>query len=305
MFEEGLDKTISTIEVPSGNLSAGIGYIIIPDNDAIDRDEFVEDCLRTKRVSIYGGLGYGTIHDVSIDESVLQRITFPKVKGERSTPIVWLNIPVFNKPVVIAALRYDNDFSSLEELERNFNLHHLNKHIDVSFRAKEASCDISIKGDAEVPAKLNLNVTNENKTSEVNVFVKGNTKIHSTESLILQSDKKIDLKIIDKENVEKCSIVYEDKVGLIYKDEFKNEIILNDSNIQIKSGKKKIVLQEGKEPIILGDTLKTTLEQILDGIAALTVGTVFGPSSTPINSAVFTGIKQKLDTILSKVSSTD
>lgn len=305
MFEEGLDKTIKTIPIETGNLHAGVGFIFIPDNDSIDRDEFVEDCLRTKRVCIQGGIGYGTMYDVAIDEHVLQRIKFPKEKGQRSTPVIWLNIPAFNKPAIIATLTYDNDFTQLDELERTFNLDHLNKHIDVSFRAKEACCDISIKGDTEIPAQLNLNVINEDKNSELNIFVKGNSKIHSTESIILQSDKKIDLKIIDIENIEKCSLSYEDKVGFIYKDEFKNEFLLNDKNIQIKSGGKKIILQDGKESIVLGDTLKKTLELILDGISQLTVGTVFGPSSVPINATIFATIKQNLNSILSKISKTD
>lgn len=305
LFDEGLDKTIKTIGTEDGKLSAGVGYIFIPDNDAVDRDDFVADCLRTKRVTIHGGVGYGTIQDVPIDESVLQRVTFPKEKGVKSTPVVWVNIPVFNKPVIIAVLQYDNDFTSLDELERSFSLVNGDKHIEFSARAKESTVDISIKGDASEPGILNLNVTNESKSCEVNVFVKGKTVINSTEELTIRSDKKINFKAVDSENVDKFTMTYEVGKGLTYVDEFKNEVTINGDKIQIKSGKEKIILQNGAQPLVLGDTLKSLLEAMLDAISSLTVGTVFGPSTVPINATVFQTIKSNLNTMLSKVSKTD
>ena len=72
------------------------------------------------------------------------------------------------------------------------------------------------------------------------------------------------------------------------------EIYLNnDGEIHIKGGDTSI------ESSILGETLQGKLEELIDAITAITVGTGVGPSSTPINSATFTSIKSSLSEILS------
>ena len=57
--------------------------------------------------------------------------------------------------------------------------------------------------------------------------------------------------------------------------------------------------------MVLGDTLKKILEELIDAINSLTVSTPHGPSGTPLNAATFSSIKGKLDTILSQISNTD
>ncbi len=88
-----------------------------------------------------------------------------------------------------------------------------------------------------------------------------------------------------------------------YKDDKGNEATFNEDNIQFKCNK--FNLGDGAEPMVLGNTLKDLLGQILDAINAITVPTPHGPSGTPINSSQFSAIKGKLSTILSKLSNTD
>ena len=56
------------------------------------------------------------------------------------------------------------------------------------------------------------------------------------------------------------------------------------------------------QKMVLGETLKTTLESLIDAITTLTVTCAApgNPSSKPINAAVFTAIKNNLSTILSQ-----
>ena len=54
------------------------------------------------------------------------------------------------------------------------------------------------------------------------------------------------------------------------------------------------------ESAVLGNKLKTQLENLIDSITSLTVPTAFGPSGTPINSSAFTSIKNQLSSILSQ-----
>lgn len=59
------------------------------------------------------------------------------------------------------------------------------------------------------------------------------------------------------------------------------------------------------EKAVLGETLKTKLEELIDAILAITVPTALGPSGTPINAAQFSTIKSQLDQILSNVNTLD
>ena len=57
--------------------------------------------------------------------------------------------------------------------------------------------------------------------------------------------------------------------------------------------------------MVLGNTLISLLSQLIDAILNMTVLTHVGPSGTPVNAAVFSEIKGKLEEALSKLSNTD
>ena len=88
-----------------------------------------------------------------------------------------------------------------------------------------------------------------------------------------------------------------------YTDKFNNEAIFNKNNIQFKC--KKFNVGNGNEHMVLGDTLKGLLEQLIGAINSITVPTPHGPSGTPLNSAQFNSIKSQLGKILSQLSNTD
>jgi len=60
--------------------------------------------------------------------------------------------------------------------------------------------------------------------------------------------------------------------------------------------------ENATEKAVLGNTLKSTLESLIDAINSITVTAPSGggPTSTPINAATFTSIKNNLTTILSQ-----
>ena len=58
------------------------------------------------------------------------------------------------------------------------------------------------------------------------------------------------------------------------------------------------------EPMVLGNELKTKLEELIDAIKAITVPTPAGPSGTPNNFVDFDAIKTDLSCILSKLGKT-
>lgn len=59
--------------------------------------------------------------------------------------------------------------------------------------------------------------------------------------------------------------------------------------------------READEAMVRGDTLKSLLDELFDALLAMTVNTVGGPSTPPLNAAQFQAIKARLVTFLSKV----
>ena len=86
-----------------------------------------------------------------------------------------------------------------------------------------------------------------------------------------------------------------------FKDQFDNIITSDKDNIKIQVAKE-FNINGGKEPMVLGDTLATLLEDMLKAIQKLTVMTPVGTSTVPVNIADFAAIQSKLDTIKSKIS---
>lgn len=79
------------------------------------------------------------------------------------------------------------------------------------------------------------------------------------------------------------------------------ELVLSPSGINVTHEEGLVFVgKDAEEAAALGDTLKGLLEELIDAIVQLTVNTVGGPSTPPLNSAQFQSIKQKLDTFLSK-----
>jgi hypothetical protein len=297
-----LDETIRPIAVNSENGSAGIGYITIPDNDNTDRDQFVEDCYRSNTVALLGGINHSFFCDVSIDKEVLKSIEFPKNKGQMGSPVVWVNIPSYNKPIVIAVLKCNGDYYLNAEGEWNLSREFNGNHIDISAKSKEGVLNFSV---IATGGKIKFNIIDANKNGEFNIYVKGKSQIHATEETQIISDKKIQFAVVDEDSKNRVVITYERDRGFTYIDEYSNEINIKDGQIQFKSDK--INHNDGNEPMVLGNTLKGIVSDLCDAISALTV-TCAGPgnpSSPPVNLAQFTVIKTKLKTMLSKKSNLD
>ena len=70
-----------------------------------------------------------------------------------------------------------------------------------------------------------------------------------------------------------------------------------------KSGQKVNIgdgAENADEPAVLGNTLKTLLEDLIDAIIAIKVPTPVGPSGEPLNRVQFESVKSQLQTFLSQ-----
>lgn len=294
MMEEDV---IGIRNLDTGIGSAGVGFVVVPSE--VDRVQYINDCYRTNTLTINGGKGYGYFSGVHADINVMQNIKFPTDEENRGTPVVWVKDAVSQLPVIVAVLRKQGDYYSLDENQYRLKRGTETRNVEIFVDGNTAGLDITILGDKEEPANIDIKLSSENADSVLNVSCDNEINIIGNKSVNVVTNQKATLKV--KENgEEKMSLSYELGVGLNYKDEFENEVVAKDGEVDIIS--KKINHNSGKEPMVLGDTLAKLLDDMLKAIQAITVISPVGVTSVPVNIADFAAIQAQLDTIKSKIS---
>lgn len=294
MMEEDV---IGIRNLDTGIGSAGVGFVVVPSE--VDRVQYINDCYRTNTLTINGGKGYGYFSGVHADINVMQNIKFPTDEENRGTPVVWVKDAVSQLPVIVAVLRKQGDYYSLDENQYRLKRGTETRNVEIFVDGNTAGLDITILGDKEEPANIDIKLSSENADSVLNVSCDNEINIIGNKSVNVVTNQKATLKVKEK-GEEKMSLSYELGVGLNYKDEFENEVVAKDGEVDIIS--KKINHNSGKEPMVLGNTLAKLLDDMLKAIQAITVISPVGVTSVPVNIADFAAIQAQLDTIKSKIS---
>ena len=293
------EEIIGIQKLDTGVGSAGVGFVVVPSD--IDREQYINDCYRTNTLTINGGRGYGYFRGVHADINVMQNISFPSGDENRGTAVIWVKDAISQLPVIVGVLRKQNEYYSLSENQYRLKRDNVDKTrvVELFIDGDTSSLDINVVGDKDEPANVNIKLNSENKDSIFNLSCDNEINISSEKNINIESNKKVSIQITDKGEL-KSSIFYELGTGFVYKDEFENEVNCKDGEINIVSNK--INHNSGKEPMVLGDTLATILEDILKSIQKLTVITPVGTSTIPVNVSEFAIIQSKINTIKSKKS---
>ena len=257
----------------------GVGYIAIPSD--IDREKYVKESLRTGKVCIFTNY-MEFIKNVRIGKITSQFIEFPDKVDELGSMVCWIKEPFHNQPIIIDVYKSLDEVDSQEENSFEFFKQTDDASVNIAGKAKDGSIGIDIDSELEEGGKLNISVLNGNENAEVNVFTKG--------TINLESVGKINAKTTDEYNIEVSEPNSDDKTT----------IQATKSETVIKSPK--IVHNEGKEAMVLGETLKKDiLDELIDVLINTKVPTSIGLQSF-ITIPQLQKLKQKTQTILSKKS---
>jgi hypothetical protein len=306
----GEDEEIGIKGLPSGNLSAGVGHIIIP--KGVDIDLYKEDVYRSGRVSMNGGYGYGDFHNILVDREVIQRIKFPERPGQQGSPVVWVNIPKHNEPVIVGCLKFEDEYHSISEQRVRFTRGVNGNVVDLDLDGKKGKITISVNAlEVDKNGEIEIILNSRNNDSKFKLKVNGEILINATGRIVQISDKTIETAVCKTDGTVTARVVMNGSSDetidrLLYEDQFNNKVIINKEFIQVKADDSSVIkFGEGKEPLVKGSTLKGHLDSIIDALGKLTVPTAFGPSGTPINIAEFEAVRGKFDDFLSKLTNTD
>jgi len=300
------EESLGVNGIQAENLVCGIGYVIVP--PGVDRKIYIKDVYDSGRISIFGGYGNSNFYDIPIDREVLQRVRFPETSIGFGTPVVWLNLPKFNEPMVIACLKYDEEFYSLSEFRSRTTHSKDGNSVDFDLDGKKGKITINVTGNKTSSGEVEININSVNNDAKYSLLVNGQIIQKSSGDTIRFSEKRISDVATDKAGtvVAKLEIKSGETNRLEYADEFENKITTSEDKINFRADKsKKIDFGDGAEPVVLAETLKSILDEYDDALGKLTVPTAFGPSGTRINAAEFKLVRDKFENFFSKLTNSD
>jgi hypothetical protein len=148
---------------PGFFIQASVAHIYIPKE--VDRNQFVETCMRKGICSIVRENSYGCINNVRIDNELIQRINWPTETGKLGSTVVVV-LDSFKKVYnVVAILNGDGDIGIAKEGQRIFHKETDKGTVTVTLDANRPVFQVLVEnGDAEIISrggKVNIISDNE------------------------------------------------------------------------------------------------------------------------------------------------
>lgn len=118
---------------------------------------------------------------------------------------------------------------------------------------------------------------------------------HHNRQVSLDADKALNVTVVGGATVTAKGVTVEAAEDGVLVKAAKKNVTLSAPGGQVKVG------AGAKEKMVLGDTLVSLMEELIDACAQLTVITAVGSSSPPVNAPAFMAVRAKLKTALSEL----
>lgn len=278
-----MEENYNLGQTPQGGFqyNGGIGYVAIPFD--IDRAEYIAYCFKQGRVSIKTEDG-GFINRCPISIDLLNWIVFPDKPEQNGSVVTWTLESVHKQPMINGILLSTDEINDLKENEFKIGRKFNDNFVFISGSPQKEYHSVVLKG-VKKP-KYIVRILNDDNNAERIEEIQGTTKTFTKKSYENSSNESIKHKVFKKnanENVEVEHLIT--AKGNYFKGE---EFVIND----------------GKEQMTLGNTLKDFLDELIDTIASSTVTTSIGQMPL-LNASQISALKQKTENILSKIGKLD
>lgn len=210
------------------------GFIVIP--NGVDRDLYVETCLRTGRVSVMGNGGV-FFRDVYITNEVLANIEFPSKENEQGSAVVLASNPYDGIPIVIGSY-CRNDQSPMWK-ENTFQFRKTVGNVTASLMVNPSDNTIMVSINSPEKASVSVRSTGSSE-SEVNVESTGSVNVLGGEMVSVKSYTQMEAKVVNPEKPEeeerRVSMDLE-KVSFHWKtEEMEQSLQVDNTGVMVKIG---------------------------------------------------------------------
>jgi len=221
-----VEKYVSTRVVGYRN-SAGIGYVVIPPD--IDRTKYIDESLKSGKLSLLLEDG-GVVENCIVSKNILNDIEFPKDYNNLGSMVAWVNKPKQNTPIIVSVLQKANEVNDLSENQMVFRRNMGSNSAEVSLFGKLGSVLINAKGSTGKSGRIDIVCENTDNTAQVNLIVKGNVKVKTSDTIVLETNNSFEVKV-DEFN----KIRLEKNNGFLLEDSFGNEILSQEKGFSIRN----------------------------------------------------------------------
>lgn len=241
----------------------------------VDRDRYIKTCFMTGTVSLVNENSEFK-HNVKIGRMALQMVNFPKDTESFGSEVVCASMPYSGKLYVVDVYTSSSEFYDQEENQYRFY-----KTDDKGGYAElrvDGAGKILLTVDGEEVTELQIMVTNKDRSGRLKVNVNGEIMVVNDGTTTIQSSQDITLEQYDGNEEDERTIIN----------------IIKD---QVKIVSKKILLNEGEEPILLGNKTIDFLTKLLDYLGKESAGPY-----PLLGNSNYIALKQDLEGLKSQLS---
>jgi hypothetical protein len=210
------------------------GFIVVP--NGVDRDLYVETCLRRGRVSVMGN-GGAFFRDIYITNEVLANIEFPEKENEQGSAVVIASNPYDGVPIVIGS--YPRNDQSPMWKENTFQFRKTVGNVTASLSVDPANNAVIVSINSPKKASVKVLATGSEE-SEVIVESTGSVNVTGGTNVSVKGYTQIEAKVVNPEKPEeeerKVSMDLE-KVYFHWKtEEMEQSLQVDNSGVSVKIG---------------------------------------------------------------------
>jgi hypothetical protein len=262
------------IPISGFKYTVGIAYIAIPQD--LDRDKYIKDCYANHYVCMRTEDG-GFHNRIPVSPEVLNFLEFPIKINELGSPVVYVTDQQLQHHYIVSRFQKRETLGDSSEHKFKFTRQLNGGHVEINGSAKNSSINVLIDGNNNAGI-CTINIFNKDKTSQLNVDIQGDVSIKSTGTLTLEQYGDLIVKTIDSDD---------------------NESSFKQSSSENKFYNEKFIINDGDEPMALGNKLVDFFEKLIDQIGAIQTITQLGLQPI-VNKSKVLELKNELKTILSK-----
>lgn len=242
-------------------VSSCVGMIYIP--KGVDRNKYVESCMRRGVCSVIRDNSFGVLENVKIDSEKIQLLEWPLETGILGDAVVLVLNPFKNQYSVVAVLNKDGNVLEAKEHTRHFSKQTENGRVSIDLDGQNVTVDVVSEG------------------GDINLITRGG-------NLSIKSDREVRV-----ESVGKVFVKTQEEVEIRYDDEETNNSLTVSKDL-IKQVSPRIEHNAADQAMLRGDKTIDLLDDLLKMLYEARTATSIGLQ--PLNNFV------KLNELRSKLN---
>jgi hypothetical protein len=231
------------------------GYIVL--RVGVNRTEYVKKCLANHTADIMlrdGTYFQNCLFSSNVASNVdgdYEGINFPNEVGELGSIVLVAFAMGTKKPIILSFLPSIQNVVTLVNENQSKSIRDTNEcSISLMKDPKSGVLSINVIGKTAGKGKFNITVANMEKNAEVNIDVKGSINASATDLVRVQSEKKIQLVLQNKNLQDKTTMITAELgIGITIEDEFGNKAVWDSSGINLNEGDKGVAREDDEVTI--------------------------------------------------------